>query len=201
MSAFVLTRLDYCSSLLFSLTACSPISRELSSEHSWSHCIPQVKGRLCPGLAAISGSRRIRYRVLHGLFSICLSLAGQLALTSCFLTVPCIRLDKFGHRSFSFPDPSLWNALSLSLSDLNIRGRKKNARHVWSRISLNLCFELLCPLSISRQVSCWPNPRPCLESWNAFKKCSLVFYVSNRQLKPILSLLPLFAFIKSRLCH
>lgn len=89
----------------------------------------------------------------------------------------------------------------VSLSDLNIRGRKKNARHVRSRISLNLCFELLCPLSISRQVSCWPNPRPCLESWNAFKKCSLVFYVSNRQLKPILSLLPLFAFIKSRLCH
>lgn len=108
---FVLTRLDYCSFLLFSPARQSPES----SEHSWSHCIPQVKGRLCPGLAAISGSRRIRYRVLHGLFSICLSLAGQLALTSCFLTVPRIRLDKFGRRSFSFPDPSLWNALSLSL--------------------------------------------------------------------------------------
>lgn len=133
-SAFVLSMLDYCSSLFVYFPdrlldkhqrAQNNAARTVFRNQKTDHVTPLLHDLhwlpVRPGI-------ELRIAILCCCVvhcppqSICLSLcrlisqAGQLAfLITGFLTVPHTRLDRCSRRSFFFFGPSIWNALPLSL--------------------------------------------------------------------------------------
>jgi hypothetical protein len=134
MSAFVLSRMDYCNSLFVGLpntlldklqraqnNAARIVLRKRKVDHAKPllrelHWLP-VRARIEFKVASLC------YRSLHGLAPTYLSellvpYQPSRSLRSAdagHLSVPRIKLETFGRRSFSFAGPKIWNALPLSL--------------------------------------------------------------------------------------
>ena len=136
MSTFVLSRLDYCTSLFFGLPvtlldrlqrAQNNAARIVLRKRKFDHATPllrqlhwlPIRARIQYKIAVLC------YRSLHGLApsyisELLISYKPSRSLRSAdagYFIVPRIRLETYGKRSFSFAGPTVWNALPSQLRD------------------------------------------------------------------------------------
>ena len=145
MSAFVLSRLDYCNSLLYGVPGTSldrlqrvqnNAAKIVCRKRKYDHVTPllqslhwlPVRARIEYKLATLC------YRATNGLAPNYLSeLLLPYEPARCLrsseeskLTVPRVRLNNYGQRSFSVAGPSIWNSLPKTLHEVHTIGAFKS---------------------------------------------------------------------------
>ena len=147
VSCFILSRLDYCNSLLYGTTedtldrlqkvqnaAARLIFGLRKHDHITDtlkklHWLP-IRSRIEYKIAIIT------YKTLHGdgpqyLKELLVPIQHQRSLRSskkCLLKVPKFKLESGGKRSFSYAAPIVWNSLPEDLKSMNISSFKRNLK-------------------------------------------------------------------------
>ena len=139
ISAFVLSRLDYCNSLLYGCPQ-HLLNRLQKVQNNGARLILRVPmtDHISPHLASLHWlpiSSRIQYKILSICYN-CLNATAPDYLTdlltvynpahqlhpssdTSILSFPAVRTKSFGQRSFSHSAPSVWNTLPLELRSCN----------------------------------------------------------------------------------